>query len=102
MTYLHLKRHVSYGMIAGQAVFLDLLGDRYVALDPVAQADLLALRAGDEPVPAEGGARDRLLATGLFQQFGDVSGFGHRHVSTDIATKSLPIWPRKIGKKTKK
>ena len=55
MTYLHLKRHVSYGLIAGRAVFLDLQGDRYVALDPILQADLLALRAGDEPVLAGAG-----------------------------------------------
>jgi hypothetical protein len=68
MTYLHLKRHVSYGLIAGQAVFLDLQGDRYLALDPTLQADLLALQAGDEPIPAEREARDRLLTTGLFQQ----------------------------------
>jgi hypothetical protein len=68
MAYLHLKRHVSYGMIAGQAVFLDLRDDRYLALDPVLQADFLALQAADEPLPAEGPARDRLLATGLFQE----------------------------------
>ena len=68
MAYLHLKRHVSYGMIAGQAVFLDLQGDRYLALDATLQADFLALRTGDEPIRAEGEARDRLLATGLFQQ----------------------------------
>ena len=67
MAYLHLKRHVSYGMIAGQAVFLDLQGDRYLALDATVQADFLALRTGDEPIRAEGEARDRLLATGLFQ-----------------------------------
>ncbi|KRA84104.1 lasso peptide biosynthesis B2 protein [Altererythrobacter sp. Root672] len=70
MTYLHLKRHVSYGLIAGQAVFLDLKGDRYLALDPVLQADFDALRTAPEPfpLPADEPARERLLATGLFQQ----------------------------------
>ena len=38
MSYLRLHPHVSYGMVGGRPVFLDVSRDRYLALDPAAEA----------------------------------------------------------------
>jgi hypothetical protein len=65
MVPLGLKTHVSYGLVRGRPVFLDLRRDRYVALEPAAEAAFSKLLAhpGGSHDPEE---RARLLATGLF------------------------------------
>ena len=43
MRHLRLHPHVSYGLVAGRPVFLDVSRDRYLALDPVAEYFIYAL-----------------------------------------------------------
>jgi hypothetical protein len=66
MDALSLHSHVSYGLVDGRAIFLDLKRDRYLTL---ARADDLAFRRmcapGAHGAAGRGGA-ERLLATGLF------------------------------------
>lgn len=68
MGYLQLPSHVSFGLVAEQAVFLDLKLDRYCALPPPVEQAFRDLRALDEPVLPEGLERDLLLGTGLFRE----------------------------------
>ena len=68
MGYLQLPSHITFGLVAGRAVFLDLKRDRYVALPPPAEEVFSRLRALDEPLIPEGPERDLLLGTGLFRE----------------------------------
>lgn len=68
MRYIELKHHVSYGLVGGRSVFLDLRRDRYLGLDPAAEDAFAALRSAAEPVVPKGAARDALLATELFRE----------------------------------
>jgi len=65
MPRLHLKPHVSFAMVDGRAVFLDLRSDRYLALDGVAAKafDDLRLSADDRTSSM---LAEPLLASGLF------------------------------------
>lgn len=68
MSYLQLQSHVGYGIVGDRAVFLDLRGDRYLALDgPTGQA-LRELLTAAEPVLPDEAVRNRLLGTGLFRE----------------------------------
>lgn len=66
MRYLRLQPHVSYGIVGGRAVFLDVNRDRYLALDPAAEA---AFSRAREPRQGSISKADqaRLLGTKLFE-----------------------------------
>ena len=68
MGYLQLPSHVSYGLVAERAVFLDLRRDRYVALPLPAEQAFRHLRALEEPMLPAGPERDVLLGTGLVRE----------------------------------
>lgn len=68
MAFLQLQPHVSYGLVRGRPIFLDLRRDRYLALDPATEAAFLDLHGSSDPDLSPGPARDRLLATGLFRE----------------------------------
>ncbi|MDT9599876.1 lasso peptide biosynthesis B2 protein [Sphingosinicella rhizophila] len=66
MAHLRLHPNVSYGLIAGRPVFLDVSRDRYLGLDPVAEA---AFDRARQPPSADSCTNEdtrRLLATKLF------------------------------------
>lgn len=67
MTFLVLKPHVSFGLVGGHAVFLDLRQDRYLALDIATEAAFARLRSASAPVMPDGEDGERLLSTGLFR-----------------------------------
>lgn len=66
MTYLRLLPQLSFGLVAGRPIFLDVRRDRYLALDPLAEASFIRLCAPGSPPIAEGPDFARLVATGLF------------------------------------
>lgn len=66
MRYLHLHPHVSFGIVGGRTVFLDVSRDRYLALDPAAQAAFDRARQSLHPPAREDSDTGRLLATKLF------------------------------------
>ena len=67
MKFLRLHPHVSYGMVAGRPVFLDVSRDRYLALDPVAEAEFGRAREPHQPFTGQDAVSARLLATKLFE-----------------------------------
>lgn len=66
MKYLRLHPHVSYGLVADRPVFLDVSRDRYLALDPVAEAAFGRARQLLETPASKDADITRLLATKLF------------------------------------
>lgn len=67
MRYLRLHPHVSYGMVAGRPVFLDVSRDRYLALDPIAEAAFARAREPHQSLSGTDPDLARLLATKLFE-----------------------------------
>lgn len=65
MSYLALKPHVSYALVEGRSVFLDLRRDRYFALG--AAAAEVFIRCRSDPSTPVDLAGSPLLATGLFE-----------------------------------
>lgn len=65
MTHLRLLQEISFTLVDGRAVFLDLCRDRYVGLDSGAAEAFDALRASPDGT-VDSGACASLLATGLF------------------------------------
>ena len=66
MKHLRLHPHVSYGMVAGRPIFLDVSRDRYLALDSAAEAAFGRARQPLHPPAREHADTTRLLATKLF------------------------------------
>ena len=66
MSYLRLHPDVSYGMVGGRPVFLDVSRDRYLALDPAAEAAFARAREPLQTSSSEDADTARLLATKLF------------------------------------
>lgn len=66
MRHLHLQPHVSYGMVAGRPLFLDVSRDRYFALDPAAEAAFNRLTQHRARHECDDPDAARLLATNLF------------------------------------
>ena len=65
LEHLQLRSHVSFAIVNGRAVFLDILRDRYFALDPEAEAAFARACAGAMP-GRQDPAFARLVATELF------------------------------------
>jgi hypothetical protein len=66
MGHLRLHSNVSYGLIAGRPVFLDVSRDRYLALDPLAEAAFDRARQPPSSACPNNEDATRLLATKLF------------------------------------
>lgn len=66
MKHLSLNPHVSYGMVAGRPIFLDVSRDRYLALDPAAEEAFGRVLRTPDAEAGDGPDRARLLATRLF------------------------------------
>lgn len=67
MTHLQLLPHISFAMVDGRAIFLDLRRDLYVALDGAAPAAFDAFRCSPDGHASEEVAA-ALLGTGMFVQ----------------------------------
>jgi hypothetical protein len=65
MAYLRLEPHVTFALVGGRPIFLDLRRDRYFALDPETEAAFERARRGEELSHGDA-ATTRLLATHLF------------------------------------
>lgn len=65
MPYLHLQPDISFAIVDGRAVFLDLRGDRYLALDGLAAEAFDELRRSADGRTSDANAAP-LLASGLF------------------------------------
>lgn len=90
MLFLRLRPHVSYGMVGGRCIFLDLRRDRYLALDPSCQRAFDRARTGHPLCPEEPAAR-QLLSSGLFSA-SHIAG-GVAPVEVSVPTRSLPGAP---------
>jgi len=66
MKFLHLNPDVSFCTIGGRSVFLDIGRNRYLALDPAAEAAFDRFRQSRHPAAGTDPDTARLLATKLF------------------------------------
>ena len=89
MRHLRLQPHVSYGLLGGRPVFLDVSRDRYLALDPVAEAAFNRLTRHPAPPAWEDSDTDRLLATNLFALADERQQLAP--VRIEIPDRELPI-----------
>lgn len=67
MPYLALQSHVSFGLVGGRPVFLDVRRDRYLALDRQGQAAFHAALNGQGPIAFDDPGARKLLETELFE-----------------------------------
>lgn len=90
MSYLSLKPTVSFGLVAGVPVFLDIARDRYFALDPVAAETFARVRHTALPAAENDPGIRRLLATELFALADDFAPIVPASVHSPLAQDPMP------------